>query len=46
MADHRVAGRGMGRACACLVQDGLLESFQLIHGKNEQKRFQEDNGFS
>ena len=46
MADPLPAGRGMGRARACLVKDGLLESVKLIRGKNEQKRFQEDDSFS
>ena len=46
MADPLLAGRGIGRARACLVKDSLLEGVKLIRGKNEQKRLQEDNGFS
>lgn len=46
MADPLLAGWGMGRARACLFKDALLEGVKLIRGKNEQKRFQEDDSFS
>jgi len=46
MADPLLAGRGMCRARVCLLKDALLEGIKLIRRKNEQKRLQEDDGFS
>jgi len=46
MADRVRAGRGMGCVGPCLVKDALLEGVELVRGKDEQERLQEDDGFS
>jgi len=46
MADRVRASRGMSRVGTCLVKDALLEGSELVGRKNEQKRLQEDDGFS